>query len=792
LAVGQIIPDANLPSTSKVQIQGEASIITGGTKAGPNLFHSFKQFSIPTGSKAYFNNPPEVGNIIGRVTGLSITNIDGLLQTNGTANLFLLNPNGVIFGPNSSLNVGGSFLASTASSLNFSDGKEFDAKPSQPSALLTTSVPVDLRFAAGAGSIQVKGTGHTLTNTAVPGIPITGAGRSATGLRVSPGRTLALAGGDVTLGGGVLTAPSGRIELGAVDSGLVKLNSIASSWALGFEEAQAFRDIQLSQRALLDVSGNGGGSIQLQGRNITLEGGSIGLIQNQGSSPAEAISVNTSNSLLLSGTSPNGKIPTGLRSQTLGAGSGADILISTQQLIQQNGGGTISTVYGAGKGGNVSIIAPKSIQLLGIVPLNPFITSNISASTYSFGDAGNIRVSTGQLTVRDGGFIGSTSLGKGSGSNVLVTADFIELIGAQPEFGTSSAINATAFTEGNAGNLTIHTSRLAVKDGASVNTVSLGTGNGGSISIIAPESVDVSGYLPGYPEEAPSTISASVSKANPDLQEFFGSPAVPTGNSGSVSINTKYLTIIDNGIISVINRGTGNAGDIVIDPELIKLDHGTIAASTTNGNGGNITLEGGNFQLLNNSLVSTEAGKKGNGGNIILNVDLLTLLNNSRISANAEEEKGGKVAITTEGYFRSPDSQVSAKGGIPKLNGTVEINTSQIEFSRATAQPVQGPQIPKVAVACSGAVANKQAEFINAPAGGLPPSAAEILNGDSEWHGDLPSYAQAPVQPIQPSDLDDLPEVQSIVRNPDGTVSLSAAPPARMTSSLPPTATACR
>ncbi|CAA9561028.1 Putative hemagglutinin-related protein [uncultured Synechococcales cyanobacterium] len=397
LAIAQVIPDANLPSTSKVEIQGETSIITGGARAGSNLFHSFEKFSVPKNGVAFFSNDLAIENIIGRVTGSSISTIDGLIKANNAASLFLLNPNGIVLGPDASLNMGGSFLASTASSIKFADGTEFDAKLPQSNALLTPSVPVNLRFASGSGSIQVKGAGHTLTNTATPGIPITGAGRSTTGLRVSPNHTLALVGGDVILEGGVLTAPGGRIELGAVDSGLVKLSSTASNWVLGFEEAQSFRDIQFSKRALVDASGNGGGSIQLQGRNITFEGGSIGLIQNQGSSPAEAISANASNSLLLGGTSPNGKIPTGLRSQTLGTGSGADILISTQQLIQQDGGGTISTVYGAGKGGNVSIIAPKSIQLLGIVPLNPFITSNISASTYGSGNAGNIGVATGQL-----------------------------------------------------------------------------------------------------------------------------------------------------------------------------------------------------------------------------------------------------------------------------------------------------------------------------------------------------------------------------------------------------------
>lgn len=764
---GQIVPDTTLPVNSTVTPDGIRFTINDGTTAGGNLFHSFERFDVPTGTEAFFNNTSAIENIFTRVTGGSISNIDGILSANGSANLFLINPNGIIFGPNASLNIGGSFIGSTATTIKFADGNEFSAtNPSAP-PLLTVNVPIGLQYGQNPGAIQVQGTGHSLI---LPNIvlPLRGAGSSVTGLRVKPGNTLALVGGDVALVGGILTAPQGRIELGSVDSGMVSLTPTAVGWTLGYEAVQSERDIRLSQQALADASGLGGGDIQLVGKHVTLADGSSVLIQNQGFQPAGSISVNATESLFVVGTS-NKFFPSNLSNETVFVGNGGDIGILTQRLIVQDGGGIGTRTFSAATGGNINVNASESVQVNGFAIDDPsnFI-SNITAATLGSGRGGDVTVSTGRLTVLNGAFMISATLGTGIGGDLTVNAtDSVEVSGffnfsTPSSIGTfayrsgrggdvtvstrqltvlnGGAVSSSTLNAGDAGSLIINTDRLAVRDGGRVEASTFFSGAAGSLRINAKESVEVSGILPEQ-LQIPSFLGSSANIPTLAAQQFYRLPPVPSGASGDVIIDTGWLSVTNGGLVNVRNEGTGNAGTARVNANSILLDNqGGITAATASGEGGNIFLQADSVLMRRNSNITATAGGTGNGGNITIDTDTLVALEDSDIIANAEAGFGGRVVINAQGIFgtkfrpqRTPESDITASSNLgASFSGVVQLSTPDVDPSSAVVA-LPTTVIDKSDQITAGCPAQKGNNFVVTGQGGLPENPTTTLRGATLW-----------------------------------------------------------
>ncbi len=161
----QIIPDTTLgaensrltPNVNVPSLPSSVDLIEGGAQRGRNLFHSFLEFNVNNGQRVYFANPTGIDTIFSRVTGSNLSNILGTLGVNGSASLFLLNPNGIIFGPNARLDINGSFLATTANSVQFPGGTEFSATNPQAPSLLTINVPLGVQYGTQTGTIANRG-----------------------------------------------------------------------------------------------------------------------------------------------------------------------------------------------------------------------------------------------------------------------------------------------------------------------------------------------------------------------------------------------------------------------------------------------------------------------------------------------------------------------------------------------------------------------------------------------------------------------------------------------------------
>ncbi len=745
----QVIPDGTLPNNSIVTPDGNTTVITGGTTTGSYLFHSFEQFSLSTGNTAFFNNGLTISHIITRVTGRSLSNIDGIIRANGTANLFLLNPNGIVFGPNASLNIGGSFLGTTASRITFADGSEFSATDPNAPPLLTVNVPIGLQFDSSAGSIQVQGPGNGVVPDPQTGLPNRDA--RPVGLQVNPGDTLALLGGDLSVTGGNITAEAGRVELWSVSNGELSVNIDGSNFQVNHQTGTEFKDINFTQAASIDISGNRSGEIQMQGRQIRFADGSLILALNLGNQDGGNIAIRGNESVELTGISPENFVPSSFLAEVTpeATGSGSNLSIETGRLVATDGGQVSTLTFGFGNAGDLTIKA-KSVEVIGGSELTG--PSGFFSSSVNQGNGGNLIIETDSLLVADGAQIGSNTLGSGNAGDVTVIAnDFVEIIGESVQ-GTS-ALSATASSgTGNGGNLTIQTNSLRVADSGQIAASTAGLGNAGNLTIDAQEI-----ELVGRGDLSRSGLFASAILSESPDSSSDSENAIQGGNGGDIEITTDKLTVRDGAIISVSNfpsssrlgdlPGTGAAGNIRINAgSRVLLDNdGLITADTQQGDNANIIVNARDIQLRRASKITTNSTQLANGGNITLTMDNLVGLENSDITANAEVLDGGKVTINAEALFGiafrqevTLDSDITATGGSEGVAGTVEINTPDVDPAAGLIE-LSGSVIDVTALVgkdlCSPEIL-ANSSFTITGRGGIPPTPMDLLGFEPialEW-----------------------------------------------------------
>jgi filamentous hemagglutinin family protein len=714
----QVVPDQTIPQPSIVLEQDNRISIQGGTVSGTNLFHSFEQFSIPESIAVWFETiPANTQNIVARVTGDQMSIFNGQFGSTHPASVFFMNPNGIYLGETAQLSLGGSFIATTASHIEFADGFVWSIDDIRTDGLLALDIPIGLQAGSNPGAIvsQSRAASQLFNpeqTNLLDSIPIDISSNPfrapLVGLEVRPGRTLALVGGDVTVDSGLLTAPSGQIYLASLgNQASVNWQSIDQTpFAFEFDLTNNFGSVAVRGASNFDVSGFGGGEIRLLGDRLTL--------QDQATLSALTLGDQTSRGIEFAARSQvqiTGNV--GIITATLGAGDSGDITIRS--------------------GGNVELtgLGNDNLQQLQIAQLttdarslsDPSVSSAIrviglNAASLGVGNAGNVSITARNFQSSQGAIILTAAGGSGMGGDInFAIGETLNI--SRSLFQASSLIGSS----GVAGNINIQARNLNLRENGSLVSAALGSGNGGNINVRLSETlrIDDSSPSPGIPAGLfVNSLLGGGNAGNISVQtraiEFTGvgylssqsgadfpglgvfdqagaggsiaivatdfirlanglpntisSGSITPNPAGNISITTPLLLLQAGSGISVSNLGQGNAGVLDIQADQLFLSDGSIlSAGTRVGRSGGITIQAGDLRL-DRSRITTDAGSS-DGGNIAIRSDTLVARNNSDITANAGIGLGGRVTIDVQGLFGAsirdrltPDSDITASSSL--------------------------------------------------------------------------------------------------------------------------------
>lgn len=725
-ATAQILPDATLgPESSNPNPGGivnaqPAIVIEGGVIRDANLLHSFTDFNVGVNQRVYFNHDNTVNYIIARVTGGNPSNINGTLGVSnngitGSADLFLINPNGIIFGPNATLDLGGSFTTSTAESIIFDNGESFSTA-SLDVPLLTINLPVSLQFGNRAERIQIDGI-NTFPR-----------------LSVDLERTLALIGGDIEIRSGDVSATHGRIALGSVaPQSTVDLITVPAGWIFDYSNVSDFQDILLSQGGAVVSTG---GNIQVQARNLIIEEQAYFDLSPTPAQASGSLVIETSESVQLRDNGTDLFLENGGLAQDVGF-----IEIRTGNLLLGPGTSIRSTTLGNGRAGDINVYA-QNIDLS---------DSQIRSESFTR-EAGNINLFAQNLSLQFGSIISAATASPAAGGNITVRP-------LQPGVPSAitvdslSRITTETFAAGIAGNIVLDATTIRLDNQGRITAAETTNSQGGSIRLenvgtlhldngsrITTEAVNGQG----------GTIDiAAVNGIFLNNGSRITSEATATGSAGGIRLRTAgELRLTNDSAITVSTAGTGLAGNLDVEAGSIYLQQqGRIQAFTNSGLGGNLEFRvPGNIIMRLNSEITTEALGTGDGGNIgfFVGGSILSpfLSENNDVVASAISGQGGRIYGDVRGVIlffndfqgvRTPENDFTATSE-QGLDGTVDVEFSERPEDDSLPDDFLGEEI---AEGCAAGVAqsperrHRQSTFTISGLGGVAPGVSSPLSQDN-------------------------------------------------------------
>ena len=711
-----------------VDTVGTTTQITDGTRpgGGTNLFHSFDSFRLGTGDVAHFMNNMRLPttNIIARVIGGERSTIDGTLRTNnplnaadpmnfGAANLWLVNPSGLLLGLNARVEVGGSVSMSTANYLRFEGTTTLFDMLSTPASLGSLSVAPVLAFGFLGPDLPA---------------PITVQGSM---LQVPQGQSLSLVGGNITVQAGTLVdgtiqaasllAPGGQLNLVSVASpGEVLVPSFQTGPNINGESFTEMGTVTLKEGAMLDVSGqldefglpigNGNsGTVFVRGGQLVMDDSTIQAITRGAVDGARtAVDIQASRKVEITKASA-------IRTVTFGSGKGGDVRLTADTLTIENAPESIltATIDGGGVGGNV-VLNVGTVSLTDAAS----IQSQSQNSTPGSGQGGDVIIQG--LPGAEFGAAKSVTL---SGGSSLLTETFLSSDGGRVAItaksltmdGPGTTISTKAHDVGRVGDLVVSVQQASLSDGATITTTQAFNADlyaqpGPALTVQGltgkgsrADSVVLSGLGSGIISDSSGTARAADVAVQAKTVSLADGAVIQAGTSntsgtgGNVTIVAESVDISGGGRISS-QASRSDAGQITITANALTLVNGSIETSTKDiGRGGDVVLDIGSMSLANGATINSSTEATGRAGDITMNVGTLALTDGSSISSASTGTEAvtnsdgttqapgtaGNVGITAAGSFTS-DASTVATSAEANHGGDISITAHSVQLSNGT------------------------------------------------------------------------------------------------------------
>lgn len=709
-----------------------------GRLQGTNLFHSFGRFNLSRTESATFRGSAAINNVISRVTGGFESSINGLVRsTIPGANVYLINPAGILFGPDATLDVKGSFHASTADYIRLQDGTRFNAAPSGADVRLTSAPPAAFGFLDPTPPVAIRVEGGNLD--------------------VPEGETLSLIGGAITIDGGRVQAPQGRINLASIE-GRGEVKPTPASLEAGPEVQKG--SIEVRNGARVSASGEGGGEVYIRGGRLMVQDNSFVFAATIGDDEGGMISGELDQEMIVDGAfistrsiggGPGGRIRVkageieirdgGLvDSSTFSSGAAGSVSFDAETVTLEEGyvagesygsgrAGQIdvkadtvrvtehsqisSTSLFGGEGGSVRMAVSNSVEIVGphssTSPNGVFSLTNggdatggvfiesdgrlvldggvMGAGSIGSGKGGEIRLKVGEIEIRDGGLVDSSAFSFGAAGSVSIDARSVLL--DEGKIAAESGFNAT----GSAGRIRVDTGRLLVRNGSEVSSSGFGSGDGGSVSVTASDLIEISGR---HSDENPNGIFNVTNGA---------------GDGGDLAAKSGGAIIMNNGRILTRTFGTSDGGRLTIEGGSLSLRNGAQIFSgvgTVNddgslggdpegaGNGGvidvtvrdDLSISGTGPDGFASGISSNAQIGKGSAGDVLVDAASVSISDGGRIFSDTfDRGAGGRIVVRASDRIAlsgaagtEPNISTNSAAGATGNAGTIEIGSPRLDL----------------------------------------------------------------------------------------------------------------